>query len=134
MGKYLWSFIFPSDYSKINFICTTRMESLSTVVTLLNPTATGFLVFPLTIQTTILVKNEVFLYLGSVRSSVRCTFPQMNLWTTKVRFPDFHIQGPIWIIFLWLGNSMEIPNPLLSSLKWLTGPQKSNFLFMDRFD
>ena len=35
----------------------------------------------------------------------------MTHLTTKVQFP---IYGPIWIIFfLWLGNLMGIPNPIL---------------------
>ena len=47
-----------------------------------------------------------------------CSLPQMTHWTTHVQFL---VYGPIWIIiFLWLGNSMGIPNLLYWSLTQMT--------------
>ena len=62
-----------------------------------------------------------------------CTLPQMTLWITKVQFL---VYGPIWIFFFsltWKFNWDSKSNIVLS-LKWLTEPQKSNFLFMDRLE
>ena len=57
-----------------------------------------------------------------------CTFPQMTNWTTKVHFL---VYGPIWIIFFsfaWKFDG-DSKSDIVLSLKWLTGPQKSNFFW-----
>ncbi len=62
-----------------------------------------------------------------------CTLPQIFHWTTKVQFL---VYGLIWLIYFSLTWKIDADSKteIELYLKWLTGPQKSNFLFMDRFE
>ena len=58
-----------------------------------------------------------------------CTFPQITLWTTDVQFPC------LWTDFKFFSSSLtwkfdgDSKSDIVLSLKWLTGPQKSNFFW-----
>ena len=57
------------------------------------------------------------------------TFPQMTHLPQRSNFLNFVDSGPIWkFFFLWLGNSMEIPNPILYRV-FIAMLTKVKFLF-----
>ena len=60
------------------------------------------------------------------------TFPQITLWP---QMSNFLVYGPIWNFFFFdLEIRWGFKTDIVLYLKWLTGPQKFNFLFMDRFE